>query len=150
MLKRPEVSGRGRLPACFRQPIYQATDPTERGPPWALMLPVTPRRGRCIGAALLTLPPQYQERGEILSQTFMTDSVSTPGGGVTSITDGTQSRSHAGLFGLALGSIGVVYGDIGTSPLYAFREAIIAASGPNTTKRFVTGTRRSSAAPYLA
>jgi len=39
-------------------------------------------------------------------------------------------RSHAGLWGLALGSIGVVYGDIGTSPLYAFREAIIAASGP--------------------
>jgi KUP system potassium uptake protein len=35
------------------------------------------------------------------------------------------------LWTLALGSIGVVYGDIGTSPLYAFREAIIAASsGP--------------------
>jgi KUP system potassium uptake protein len=32
-----------------------------------------------------------------------------------------------GLFGLAVGSIGVVYGDIGTSPLYAFREAIKAA-----------------------
>ena len=29
-----------------------------------------------------------------------------------------------------LGSIGVVYGDIGTSPLYALREAVIAASGP--------------------
>ncbi len=29
---------------------------------------------------------------------------------------------------LALGSVGVVYGDIGTSPLYAFREATIAAS----------------------
>ena len=29
-----------------------------------------------------------------------------------------------GLLGLAVGSIGVVYGDIGTSPLYAFREAI--------------------------
>jgi KUP system potassium uptake protein len=28
------------------------------------------------------------------------------------------------LLGLAVGSIGVVYGDIGTSPLYAFREAI--------------------------
>jgi KUP system potassium uptake protein len=40
------------------------------------------------------------------------------------------ARSHAGLWGLALGSIGVVYGDIGTSPLYALREAIIAASGP--------------------
>ena len=32
------------------------------------------------------------------------------------------------LFALALGSVGVVYGDIGTSPLYAFREAAIAAS----------------------
>jgi KUP system potassium uptake protein len=38
------------------------------------------------------------------------------------------ARFHASLWGLALGSIGVVYGDIGTSPLYAFREAIIAAS----------------------
>jgi KUP system potassium uptake protein len=28
------------------------------------------------------------------------------------------------LFTLALGSVGVVYGDIGTSPLYAFREAL--------------------------
>src|SRR6202040_1939867 len=28
-----------------------------------------------------------------------------------------------------LGSIGVVYGDIGTSPLYALREAVMAASG---------------------
>ncbi|PTM98414.1 potassium transporter Kup [Mycoplana dimorpha] len=28
------------------------------------------------------------------------------------------------LFALALGSVGVVYGDIGTSPLYAFREAL--------------------------
>jgi len=38
--------------------------------------------------------------------------------------------SHAGpmstkkLMALALGSVGVVYGDIGTSPLYAFREAL--------------------------
>ena len=30
---------------------------------------------------------------------------------------------------LALGSVGVVYGDIGTSPLYAFREAVHAAAG---------------------
>lgn len=29
---------------------------------------------------------------------------------------------------LIVGSIGVVYGDIGTSPLYAFREAITAAN----------------------
>src|SRR6476619_937318 len=30
---------------------------------------------------------------------------------------------------LTLGSIGVVYGDIGTSPLYALREAVAAAAG---------------------
>jgi KUP system potassium uptake protein len=33
------------------------------------------------------------------------------------------------LVALTLGSIGVVYGDIGTSPLYAFREAVTAAGG---------------------
>jgi KUP system potassium uptake protein len=38
-------------------------------------------------------------------------------------------RSHGGGFwALTLGSIGVVYGDIGTSPLYAFREALHAAT----------------------
>jgi KUP system potassium uptake protein len=31
-------------------------------------------------------------------------------------------------YALALGSVGVVYGDIGTSPLYAFREAAMAAA----------------------
>jgi KUP system potassium uptake protein len=37
-------------------------------------------------------------------------------------------------YAMALGSIGIVYGDIGTSPLYAFREAASAAadSGPVT------------------
>ena len=40
-------------------------------------------------------------------------------------------RSRAGLWGLAVGSIGVVYGDIGTSPLYALREAVVAASRPD-------------------
>ena len=36
---------------------------------------------------------------------------------------------------LALGSVGVVYGDIGTSPLYAFREAAIAASSDHVVAR---------------
>lgn len=31
---------------------------------------------------------------------------------------------------LTLGSVGVVYGDIGTSPLYAVRESVLAAVGP--------------------
>jgi KUP system potassium uptake protein len=38
--------------------------------------------------------------------------------------------ARARLLGLAIGSIGVVYGDIGTSPLYALREAVNAAVGP--------------------
>ncbi len=39
----------------------------------------------------------------------------------------TQSRS---LSAATLGALGVVYGDIGTSPLYALREATAAAGGP--------------------
>ena len=38
-----------------------------------------------------------------------------------------DSRSHSSYWALAFGSVGVVYGDIGTSPLYAFREAVNAA-----------------------
>jgi len=43
-------------------------------------------------------------------------------------------HSGGGFLALTLGSVGVVYGDIGTSPLYAFREAVVAASesGPVT------------------
>jgi len=40
-----------------------------------------------------------------------------------------ESHRPAGFWALALGSVGVVYGDIGTSPLYALREAVVAASG---------------------
>src|SRR5207248_2182231 len=40
-----------------------------------------------------------------------------------------HAHSTAGFKALLLGSIGVVYGDIGTSPLYAFREAVMAAGG---------------------
>ena len=41
-----------------------------------------------------------------------------------------DAHSTAGFKALMIGSIGVVYGDIGTSPLYALREAVLAASGP--------------------
>jgi len=47
----------------------------------------------------------------------------------TSAGEGEQPRVRSGFWGLALGSVGVVYGDIGTSPLYAFREAAVAAAG---------------------
>jgi KUP system potassium uptake protein len=42
-------------------------------------------------------------------------------------------QEHGSVVALTLGSIGVVYGDIGTSPLYALREAIIAATGTEGT-----------------
>ena len=38
-----------------------------------------------------------------------------------------EARSHSSFWTLTAGSVGVVYGDIGTSPLYAFREAVNAA-----------------------
>ena len=41
----------------------------------------------------------------------------------------TGGHARAGFWTLALGSVGVVYGDIGTSPLYAFKEALGAATG---------------------
>ena len=44
--------------------------------------------------------------------------------------DRASEAPHNSLAALTLGAIGVVYGDIGTSPLYAFREALAqAASG---------------------
>jgi len=42
---------------------------------------------------------------------------------------GADVRSRAGFWALTLGTIGVVYGDIGTSPLYAMRESLVAAVG---------------------
>jgi KUP system potassium uptake protein len=46
----------------------------------------------------------------------------------------SEPQPAAGVWALTLGSIGVVFGDIGTSPLYAFRVAVLAAaeSGPVT------------------
>src|SRR5215831_20201289 len=41
----------------------------------------------------------------------------------------SPTARQSGLWALSLGSLGVVYGDIGTSPLYAFREAITSAGG---------------------
>jgi KUP system potassium uptake protein len=43
--------------------------------------------------------------------------------------NGGPAHTQASFWGLLIGSIGVVYGDIGTSPLYAFREAVMAATG---------------------
>src|SRR5215467_5367737 len=50
---------------------------------------------------------------------------------------GGVAQGKPQLWPLALGSVGVVYGDIGTSPLYAFREAAAAAAGAGPITREV-------------
>ncbi|MDQ2954434.1 MAG: KUP/HAK/KT family potassium transporter, partial [Pseudomonadota bacterium] len=53
---------------------------------------------------------------------------------------GPEPRSQSDFLALTLGSVGVVYGDIGTSPLYAFREAAVAAqAGGPLTRDIVLG-----------
>jgi KUP system potassium uptake protein len=63
----------------------------------------------------------------------MTSDVVVPAAETTAANGRVDAHSTAGFKALMLGSIGVVYGDIGTSPLYAFREAVTAASGPSGT-----------------
>ena len=55
-------------------------------------------------------------------------------------TEVPEGSVTSGFWALTLGSIGVVFGDIGTSPLYAFREAVGAASeGHPVTRTLVLG-----------
>jgi KUP system potassium uptake protein len=59
----------------------------------------------------------------------MTIQVAIPAAETPAANGHGDAHSTAGFKALMLGSIGVVYGDIGTSPLYALREAVIAAGG---------------------
>src|SRR5881394_475956 len=59
----------------------------------------------------------------------MTSNVLVPAPEAAAANGHGEAHSSAGFKALMVGSIGVVYGDIGTSPLYAFREAVVAASG---------------------
>jgi KUP system potassium uptake protein len=55
-------------------------------------------------------------------------------------TEAHEGPATTGFWALTLGSIGVVFGDIGTSPLYAFREAVAgAAQGQPVTPVIVLG-----------
>src|SRR3954466_2440658 len=52
----------------------------------------------------------------------------------------SEAPVTTGFWALTLGSIGVVFGDIGTSPLYAFREAVAAAAhGQPVSRAIVLG-----------
>src|SRR6267378_3439760 len=59
----------------------------------------------------------------------MTTDVVAPAAETAAANGHGGAHSTAGFKALLIGSIGVVYGDIGTSPLYALREAVVAASG---------------------
>ncbi len=61
----------------------------------------------------------------------MNDRASSALADVGSAGEPKQTAPQTKFWALTLGSIGVVYGDIGTSPLYAIREAVTAAVGAN-------------------
>jgi KUP system potassium uptake protein len=63
----------------------------------------------------------------------MTRTTTAANGGTTAYADGAEVSHKTSFWALTIGSIGVVYGDIGTSPLYALRESVLAAAGPGRT-----------------
>src|SRR5246500_5068387 len=70
----------------------------------------------------------------------MTSDIAAPAPETRVASGHADAHSTAGFAALTLGSIGVVYGDIGTSPLYALREAVVAASsGGEATPAAVMG-----------
>ncbi|HEY4972106.1 MAG TPA: KUP/HAK/KT family potassium transporter, partial [Steroidobacteraceae bacterium] len=60
----------------------------------------------------------------------MPHTIAAADGGSVAANGGSDAPVKAGFWALTLGCIGVVYGDIGTSPLYAMRESVLAAVGP--------------------
>jgi KUP system potassium uptake protein len=63
----------------------------------------------------------------------MPQTIAAPHG--DAVVPATTGHSKTAFWSLTIGSIGVVYGDIGTSPLYALREAVTAAVGTGEVTR---------------
>ena len=92
------------------------------GSGWYRNLIYGPSLGRCIGEfGLISGAPQFSLRR------VMTSTSPEVGESPETAKEVGSQPTHPGLFSLALGSLGVVFGDIGTSPLYALREATAAA-----------------------
>jgi len=68
---------------------------------------------------------------QIQADKMSPNSAAAPGGPVAA-QNGSDGPAKTGFWALTVGCIGVVYGDIGTSPLYAMRESVLAAVGPHT------------------
>jgi KUP system potassium uptake protein len=60
----------------------------------------------------------------------MSSSTAAGAGGSSVAPEAGDVPVRTGFWPLTIGCIGVVYGDIGTSPLYAMRESVLAAVGP--------------------
>jgi KUP system potassium uptake protein len=69
------------------------------------------------------MPPDAAQPAVLTMANMLSGS---PDAAAPATADGS-SHPTTGFWTLTIGSIGVVYGDIGTSPLYAFREATLAA-----------------------
>src|SRR5258708_2050834 len=102
--------------------------------------------------AIVWIPGQLKPVRECYSRSVdrPSGSVDSPGSkqpterslGIMAISDtSTEAPAEApvttGFWALTLGSIGVVFGDIGTSPLYAFREAVAGAAGHEPVTRVI-------------
>src|SRR3954449_2019875 len=62
--------------------------------------------------------------------------ITATGGAVTEAPQDTaHGHAHGPLYKLAIGAVGVVFGDIGTSPIYSFRETF-AGHHPLTPDQF--------------
>ncbi|CAM3170293.1 potassium transporter Kup [Asticcacaulis taihuensis] len=78
----------------------------------------------------MTHAPSSSEAGSA-SQTPASDALQVPSPEPDAVKASNEAEAieshghgHTGFWGLAIGAIGVVFGDIGTSPLYAMREAL--------------------------
>src|SRR6476620_6146822 len=71
----------------------------------------------------------YRAVKQFEAPTPMSSAVVAPAPETAAANGHGEAHSTARFTALLIGSIGVVYGDIGTSLLYAFREAVVAASG---------------------
>jgi len=62
-----------------------------------------------------------------------------PAGPAADVTEDASHTPQEGFWALALGSVGVVFGDIGTSPLYAMREALAHSKSGGASELAVLG-----------
>ncbi|MBX3453551.1 potassium transporter Kup [Ferrovibrio sp.] len=75
-----------------------------------------------------TSSPDIAKPNQVATQEHSASGAAHGNGNGNGHGNGHDAGKKAGFWALTLGSIGVVYGDIGTSPLYAFREAMHAAN----------------------